>query len=192
MNCVMIAGVVTRCELKNLSSGQAMLPISVKVEEKYVDKNGETKDSSATLDVVFFGDKAKMLSNLVIPGAVVSVTGKLKKRKVEEKYLMEISPEHLVVLFDPRGAVQPQPQPQPQQYAPPPQQQYQQPQQNYQQPQQNYQQPQQNYQQPQQYAPPPQQGQYMNGQAPYHPHPQQGQMPQQRPVVPMDSDDLPF
>lgn len=72
-------------ELSYLSSGTAVLNISLACNEKYKDKTGEMKESTEWVRCVLFDKRAETLAQYCRKGSKLFVEGKLRTRKWQDK-----------------------------------------------------------------------------------------------------------
>ena len=131
MNTVLIVGTVNKSTVRRTSTGQEMLCLNVTTQEAYIDKTGQRKEMTCYHDFIVFGSLCEANKAIATEGAIVSVQGRLNKKKnKEDKYELQCEVKSLSVLVQgmPQNGAPQYQQPLPQQYAPPPQQQYHQPQ----------------------------------------------------------------
>lgn len=122
LNKAQIIGRVGRDpEVRYLTSGDAVVNVSVATSERWKDKStGEVKEATEWHRVNFFGRLAEIAGEYVQKGTLLYVEGKIKTRKWTdkdgvEKYSTEIMGETLKLLSS-RGDSQPrQQEPKPQQ-----------------------------------------------------------------------------
>lgn len=85
-----------------MADGKAVCNISVAISEKYKDKNGEQKEVTEWVNVVFFGKLAEIASSYLTKGSQVYVEGKLKTEKYEKdgqtRYVTKIIGEKMQML----------------------------------------------------------------------------------------------
>lgn len=82
VNKVIILGNVGRDpEVRQTGSGGTVANISVACTEKYKDKQGESKEVTEWVNVVFFGKLAEIAEKYIKKGGTVFVEGKLKTEK---------------------------------------------------------------------------------------------------------------
>lgn len=83
-NQVKITGNVGQTpELKYTSSNTAFLNISVAVNERYKDKDGQQQTRTTWLRATIWGKRAEGLSKIIKKGQLVSIEGKLTSRTME-------------------------------------------------------------------------------------------------------------
>lgn len=114
LNKAQIIGRVGRNpEIRYLTSGDAVVNVSVATSERWKDKQtGEVKESTEWHRVNFFGRLAEIANEYVQKGSLIYVEGKIKTRKWTdkdgvEKYSTEIIGETMKLLSS-RGDNQPQ------------------------------------------------------------------------------------
>jgi len=90
VNKVIIVGNLTKDpESRSFPDGSPVANISVACNEKYKDKQGETKEVVEYINVVFFGKLADVVSDYLRKGSSVYVEGKLKTEKYTDKQGIE-------------------------------------------------------------------------------------------------------
>lgn len=72
-------------ELRSFPDGSPVCNISVACTEKYKDKQGEQKEVTEWVNVVFFGKLAEIAGDYLKKGSSVYVEGKLKTEKYTDK-----------------------------------------------------------------------------------------------------------
>lgn len=72
-------------ELRSFSDGSPVCNISVACTEKYKDKQGEQKEVTEWVNVVFFGKLAEIAGDYLRKGSSVYIEGKLKTEKYTDK-----------------------------------------------------------------------------------------------------------
>ena len=72
-------------ELRSFPDGSPVCNISVACTEKYKDKQGEQKEVTEWVNVVFFGKLAEIAGDYLRKGSSVYVEGKLKTEKYTDK-----------------------------------------------------------------------------------------------------------
>ena len=86
VNKVIILGNVGRDpEVRVTQDGGSVTNISVACTEKYKDKQGEPKEITEWINVVFFGKLAEIAGKYINKGSQVYVEGKLKTDKYTDK-----------------------------------------------------------------------------------------------------------
>lgn len=86
VNKVIILGNVGRDpEVRVTQDGGSVTNISVACTEKYKDKQGEQKEITEWINVVFFGKLAEIAGKYINKGSQVYVEGKLKTDKYTDK-----------------------------------------------------------------------------------------------------------
>lgn len=87
MNNVNLVGRVGQDpEIKYIESGRAVLNLSLATSDGYKDKNtGERVKNTEWHTLVFWAEKAELVSNYVKKGDILSVSGKLVYDKYEDK-----------------------------------------------------------------------------------------------------------
>lgn len=72
-------------EQRSFADGSPVTNISVACTEKYKDKQGEQKEVTEWVNVVFFGKLAEIAGQYLAKGSAVYVEGKLKTEKYTDK-----------------------------------------------------------------------------------------------------------
>lgn len=72
-------------EVRQMANGNTVVNISIAVTEKYKDKNGEKKEITEWINVVFFGKVAEIVAEYCKKGSQIYVEGKLKTEKYEKE-----------------------------------------------------------------------------------------------------------
>jgi len=72
-------------ETRYMPDGKAVTNISIACTEKYKDKNGEQKETTEWINVVFFGKLAEIVSQYAVKGSSMYVEGKIKTEKYQDK-----------------------------------------------------------------------------------------------------------
>ena len=86
VNKVIILGNVGKDpETRFTQGGDGVTNISVACTEKYKDKQGEQKEITEWVNVVFFGKLAEIAGKYIRKGSTVYVEGKLKTEKYADK-----------------------------------------------------------------------------------------------------------
>jgi len=86
VNKVIILGNVGKDpEVRVTQAGDGVTNISVACTEKYKDKQGEQKEITEWVNVVFFGKLAEIAGKYIKKGSTVYVEGKLKTEKYTDK-----------------------------------------------------------------------------------------------------------
>lgn len=86
VNKVIILGNVGKDpEVRFTQGGDGVTNISVACTEKYKDKQGEQKEITEWVNVVFFGKLAEIAGKYIKKGSTVYVEGKLKTEKYADK-----------------------------------------------------------------------------------------------------------
>jgi single-strand DNA-binding protein len=76
-------------ESRSFPDGSPVCNISIAVTEKYKDKQGESKEVTEWVNVVFFGKLADIAADYLRKGSSVYVEGKLKTEKYTDKQGIE-------------------------------------------------------------------------------------------------------
>lgn len=85
VNKVIAMGTVGKdAEVRMMDNGNAVANVSVAVNERYKDKNGEKKELTEWINVVFFGKVAELAQSFCKKGSQIYVEGKLKTEKYEK------------------------------------------------------------------------------------------------------------
>jgi len=78
MNRVFLMGNLTRDpELKQIPSGRSVADMRLAVNERYKDKEGETRESACFVDVAAWGKQAELCDRYLSKGSPILVDGKL-------------------------------------------------------------------------------------------------------------------
>lgn len=86
INNVNISGNLTRdAELRTTSGGMAILSLSVAVNDRKKNPNGEWEDYPNFIDCTVFGRRAEAIQNYLTKGTKVCIQGKLKQERWEDK-----------------------------------------------------------------------------------------------------------
>jgi len=72
-------------EVRYMPDGKAVANISIACTEKYKDKNGEQKEATEWVNVVFFGKLAEIVGEYLKKGMTIFVEGKMKTDKYIDK-----------------------------------------------------------------------------------------------------------
>ena len=71
-------------EIRMTSDGNAVANVSIAITEKYKDKQGQQKETTEWVNLVFFGKLAEIVDRYVSKGMQIYVEGKLKTEKYEK------------------------------------------------------------------------------------------------------------
>ena len=71
-------------EVRFMPDGKCVANISIAITERYKDKQGEQKEVTEWVNVVFFGKLAEIVQQYVTQGSQLYVEGKLKTEKYEK------------------------------------------------------------------------------------------------------------
>jgi single-strand DNA-binding protein len=71
-------------EVRYMQDGKAVANISIGISEKYKDKEGQQKEVTEWVNVVFFGKLAEIVEKYLKKGSQVYIEGKLKTEKYEK------------------------------------------------------------------------------------------------------------
>jgi len=71
-------------EVRFMPDGKCVANISIAITERYKDKQGEQKEITEWVNVVFFGKLAEIVQQYVTQGSQLYVEGKLKTEKYEK------------------------------------------------------------------------------------------------------------
>lgn len=89
-------------ELRFMPNGNGVCNISIAITERYKDKDGEPKEVTEWVNVVFFGKLAEIAGQYLTKGSQVYVEGKLKTEKYEKdgqtRYTTKIVAEKMQML----------------------------------------------------------------------------------------------
>lgn len=98
----LIGNVGKDAELKHTDKGTAYCNVSIAVNKRYKDDNGETQTLTNWFPFTLWGKKAEVLSNYIKKGSTIVVAGELttRKRKVgdEEISVIELRVEEVEIL----------------------------------------------------------------------------------------------
>lgn len=72
-------------ETRYMPDGSPVTNVSMAVTEKYKDKQGESKEVTEWVNIVFFGKLAEIAGQYLAKGSQVYVEGKLKTEKYTDK-----------------------------------------------------------------------------------------------------------
>ena len=89
-------------ELRFMTNGNGVCNISIAITERYKDKDGEQKEVTEWVNVVFFGKLAEIAGQYLSKGSQVYVEGKLKTEKYEKdgqtRYTTKVVAEKMQML----------------------------------------------------------------------------------------------
>lgn len=89
-------------ELRFMTDGKGVCNISIAISEKYKDKDGQPKEVTEWVNVVFFGKLAEIAGQYLTKGSTVYVEGKVKTEKYEKngetRYATKIIAEKMHML----------------------------------------------------------------------------------------------
>ena len=86
INNVNISGNLTRdAEMRTTQGGMAILSLSVAVNDRKKNPNGEWEDYPNFIDCTVFGRRAEAIQNYLTKGTKVAIQGKLKQERWEDK-----------------------------------------------------------------------------------------------------------
>ena len=71
-------------DVRSMADGKCVANISIAITERYKDKQGEQKEVTEWVNVVFFGKLAEIVQQYVTQGSQLYVEGKLKIEKYEK------------------------------------------------------------------------------------------------------------
>ena len=71
-------------DVRSMADGKCVANISIAITERYKDKQGEQKEVTEWVNVVFFGKLAEIVQQYVTQGSQLYVEGKLKTEKYEK------------------------------------------------------------------------------------------------------------
>ncbi len=71
-------------EIRYMQDGKSVANISIGISEKYKDKQGQQKEVTEWVNVVFFGKLADIVGQYLKKGSQVYIEGKLKTEKYEK------------------------------------------------------------------------------------------------------------
>lgn len=89
-------------EIRYMQDGKAVANISIGISEKYKDKQGQQKEVTEWVNVVFFGKLADIVGQYLKKGSQIYIEGKLKTEKYEKdgqtKYSTKVIGESMQML----------------------------------------------------------------------------------------------
>ena len=89
-------------EVRFMPDGNCVANISIAITERYKDKQGEQKEVTEWVNIVFFGKLAEVVKEYVTQGQQIYVEGKLKTEKYEKdgvtKYSTKVIAETMKML----------------------------------------------------------------------------------------------
>ena len=89
-------------EVRFMPDGKCVANISIAITERYKDKQGEQKEVTEWVNIVFFGKLAEVVKEYVTQGQQIYVEGKLKTEKYEKdgvtKYSTKVIAETMKML----------------------------------------------------------------------------------------------
>lgn len=83
-NCCFI-GNVGKIETRYLTSGDAVVNLSLACNEYYKDKNGDKKEKTEWVNVTIYGKLAEIASKYVEKGRQIYISGRMSTRKWQDK-----------------------------------------------------------------------------------------------------------
>jgi len=72
-------------EVRYMADGKAVTNVNIAITEVYKDKNGQKKETTEWVNVVFFGRLAEIVGEFCAKGSQIYVEGKLKTEKFEKE-----------------------------------------------------------------------------------------------------------
>ena len=89
-------------EMRVMPDGKSVANMSIAITEKYKDKNGEQKEVTEWVSIVFFGKLAEIVGQYLHKGSQVYVEGKLRTEKYQkdgqDRYITKIIGESMQML----------------------------------------------------------------------------------------------
>jgi single-strand DNA-binding protein len=89
-------------EMRFMPDGKAVVNFSIAISEKYKDKNGEQKEVTEWVNVVFFGKLAEVCGEWLKKGSSIYIEGKLKTEKYQkdgiDRYVTKVIGEKMQML----------------------------------------------------------------------------------------------
>jgi single-strand DNA-binding protein len=89
-------------EMRFMPDGKAVVNFSIAISEKYKDKNGEQKEVTEWINVVFFGKLAEVCGEWLKKGQSIYIEGKLKTEKYQkdgiDRYVTKVIGEKMQML----------------------------------------------------------------------------------------------
>lgn len=89
-------------EVRFMPDGKCVANLSIAITERYKDKQGEQKEVTEWVNIVFFGKLAEIVKEYVTQGQQIYVEGKLKTEKYEKdgvtKYSTKVVAESMKML----------------------------------------------------------------------------------------------
>lgn len=71
-------------EIRYMQDGKAVANVSIGITEKYKDKQGQQKEVTEWVNIVFFGKLADIVGQYLKKGSQIYIEGKLKTEKYEK------------------------------------------------------------------------------------------------------------
>ncbi len=101
-------------EMRFMPDGKAVTNFSIAISEKYKDKNGEQKEVTEWVNVVFFGKLAEVCGEWLKKGQSIYIEGKLKTEKYQkdgiDRYVTKVIGEKMQMIGS-KGDAKPNPKP---------------------------------------------------------------------------------
>ncbi|CAB4187566.1 Ssb Single-stranded DNA-binding protein [uncultured Caudovirales phage] len=89
-------------EMRFMPDGKAVVNFSIAISEKYKDKNGEQKEVTEWINVVFFGKLAEVCGEWLKKGQSIYIEGKLKTEKYQkdgiDRYVTKVIGEKMQMI----------------------------------------------------------------------------------------------
>jgi single-strand DNA-binding protein len=89
-------------EMRFMPNGNAVCNVSIAITERYKDKDGQPKEVTEWVNLVFFGKLAEIAGQYLTKGSQVYIEGKLKTEKYEKdgqtRYVTKIVAEKMQML----------------------------------------------------------------------------------------------
>ena len=83
--CTFIGNITKDIELKAMPNGTAVINFSIACNDDYKDKSGAKVENVNFIDLVCFGKPAEIIAQYLGKGSKLCVSGKLTKRKWQDK-----------------------------------------------------------------------------------------------------------
>ena len=91
-------------DVRSMADGKCVANISIAITERYKDKQGEQKEVTEWVNVVFFGKLAEIVQQYVTQGSQLYVEGKLKTEKYEKDGVTRYSTKVIADSMQMRGS----------------------------------------------------------------------------------------
>ena len=95
--CVFIGVAGSDPKCRTFESGSKVANVNIAVSEKYKTRDGEVKENTEWIPLVFNDKLAEVAEKYIVKGTAVYVSGKLRTRKYTNREGVEISTTEIVV-----------------------------------------------------------------------------------------------